>query len=105
MNVILSTLLMISALVLIVLGLVGFRHKGISGVKAFSILMLAMAVHTIAYGFELLSPNLETMYLWIRVEYLAMSFYPFLTLWFAREYVGERKFANRYVMVILLILN
>jgi diguanylate cyclase (GGDEF)-like protein len=105
MNVILSTLLMISSLVLIVLGLVGFRHKGVSGVKAFSILMLAMAVHTIAYGFELLSPNLETMCLWIRVEYVAMSFYPFLIFWFAREYVGERKFANRYVMAILLILN
>lgn len=105
MNVILSSLLIISSLVLIVLGMVGFRHKGILGVKAFSLLMMAMAVHTIAYAFELLSPNLETMYLWIRVEYVGMAFYPFLIFWFAREYVGERKFANRYVMAILLTLN
>lgn len=105
MNVILSSLLMISSLVLITLGLIGFRHNGISGVKAFSVLMFAMAIHTIAYGFELLSPNLESMYMWIRVEYIAMSFYPFLIMWFAREYVGERKFANRYLMGILLGLN
>lgn len=105
MNVILSSLLIISSLVLIALGLVGVRHKGISGVKAFSLLMLAMAVHTVAYAFELLSPNLETMYLWIRVEYIGMAFYPFLIFWFAREYVGERKFANRYLMAILLIVN
>lgn len=105
MNVILSSLLMISSLVLISLGMIGFRHNGISGVKAFSLLMFAMAVHTIAYGFELLSPNLEMMYIWIRIEYIAMSFYPFLIMWFAREYVGERKFANRYVMGIILGLN
>ena len=51
MNVILSSLLMISSLVLVALGLVGFRHSGVSGVKAFTALMFAMAVHTIAYGF------------------------------------------------------
>lgn len=105
MNIILSSVLMISSLVLIGLGLMGFRHKGVSGVKAFSLLMLAMAVHTAAYAVELRSPNLETMYLWTRVEYVAMSFYPFLIFWFAREYVGERKFANRYVMAVLLVIN
>lgn len=64
--------------------------------------MLAMAVHTAARAVELRSPNLETMYLWTRVEYVAMSFYPFLISWFAREYVGERKFANRYVMAVVI---
>jgi diguanylate cyclase (GGDEF)-like protein len=96
---------MISSLVLIALGIIGFRHKGILGVKAFSLLMIAMTIHTVAYAFELLSPNLELMYLWIRVEYVGMAFYPFLIVWFAREYVGERKVANRYVMAMLLILN
>ena len=43
--------------------------------------------------------------MWVRVEYIAMAFYPFLIMWFAREYVGERRFANRYVMGILLCLN
>ncbi|WP_303870917.1 histidine kinase N-terminal 7TM domain-containing protein [Acetobacterium wieringae] len=104
MNIILSTILVVSSMVLIVLGIVGFRHRGISGVKAITLLMFAMAIHSFAYGMELMSSDWETMYQWIRVEYLGVSFYPILILWFAREYAGERRFANNYVMGIVLAI-
>ncbi|URN84156.1 histidine kinase N-terminal 7TM domain-containing protein [Acetobacterium wieringae] len=104
MNIILSTILVVSSMVLIVLGIVGFRHRGISGVKAITLLMFAMAIHSFAYGMELMSSDWETMYQWIRVEYLGVSFYPILILWFAREYAGERRFANNYAMGIVLAI-
>lgn len=104
MNLILSTILVVSSMVLIVLGIVGFRHRGISGVNAITLLMFAMALHSFAYGMELMSPDWETMYQWIRVEYLGVSFYPILILWFVREYAGEQRFANNYVMGTVLAI-
>ncbi len=101
MNVYLSIILMISGLVLLALGILGFQHNEKSGSKAFSFLMFAMAIHTIGYGLELLSPNLEVIYIWVRVEYLGVAFYPFLIYCFVRDYSGEKKFANRYMMAIV----
>lgn len=104
MNVILSSLLIVSSLILVVLGMMGFRHRSISGVKAISLLMFALAIHSCAYGMELLSSDWETMYRWTRVEYLGAAFYPILLLWFARDYAGERRFANRYVVGVVLAI-
>lgn len=102
MNVVLSTLLVVSSLAMVILGIIGFRHRDIAGVKAISLLMFALAIHSIAYGMELLSPDLMTMYNWIRVEYIGVAFYPILILWFTRTYAGEWRFANTYVMAIVL---
>lgn len=102
MNVVLSTLLVVSSLVMVILGIIGFRHRDIAGVKAISLLMFALAIHSIAYGMELLSPDLMTMYNWIRVEYIGVAFYPILIIWFTRTYAGERRIANTYVMAIVL---
>jgi diguanylate cyclase (GGDEF)-like protein len=105
MNVLLNSLLMIATILLLILCVVGIRHKGISGVRAFSVLMLAMAIHAAGYGFELLSTTQEQMYFWIRIEYIGAAFYPFLILWFSRECVGERRFANRYLLGSVLLIN
>lgn len=105
MNIILSSFLMITAMILLFLGIVGIRHRDISGARAFSLLIAAMAIHSAGYGFELISTTQEEMYFWIRIEYLAMSFYPLLILWFAREYAGERKFANQILLFFVLGLN
>lgn len=105
MNIFLNSLLMIATMLLLILCVVGIRHKGISGVRAFSVLMLAMAIHAAGYGFELLSTTPEQMYFWIRIEYIGASFYPFLIFWFARECAGERRFANRYLLGSVLVIN
>ncbi|WP_414150755.1 histidine kinase N-terminal 7TM domain-containing protein [Acetobacterium carbinolicum] len=102
MNVALSTLLIISSLVQVILGIIGFRHRDIAGVKAISLLMFALAIHSYAYGMELLSSDLASIYNWIRVEYIGAAFYPILILWFTRTYAGERRFANTYVMAVVL---
>lgn len=104
-NVLLSSLLIISATLLGNLVLYGFRKRKVPGVFIFSILMLAMIIHTVGYAFEILSSSTERMYFWIRMEYIGAAFYPFLITLFAREYTDEKKFANKYLLTLLLTVS
>lgn len=105
MNIPLSIFLILSALFLIILSIVRIKHKTVSGARVFSLLMVAMAVHSLGYGFELLSTTRNAMYFWTCFEYIGAAFYPVLILWFAREYTGEKKFANRFVLLFVLGVN
>jgi diguanylate cyclase (GGDEF)-like protein len=67
--------------------------------------MLAMSIQTIGYAFEILSVNLDIMVFWLRLEYIGASFYPVLIMYFIREYLDERRIANRYMMTFLLAQN
>jgi diguanylate cyclase (GGDEF)-like protein len=104
-NIILSSLLIISSTLLGNLVLYGIRKRKVPGVFIFSILMLAMAIHSAGYAFELLSESLGNMYLCIRIEYIGAAFYPFFIMLFAREYADEKKFANKYVLTLILTVN
>ena len=62
MNISLSIFLILSALFLIILSIVGIKHKTVSSARAFSLLIIAMAIHSLGYGFELLSTTPDAMY-------------------------------------------
>jgi diguanylate cyclase (GGDEF)-like protein len=85
--------------------LYGIKRRKSPGVFAFSLLMLAMTIHSTGYAMELLSDTLNGMYFWIRVEYLGVSFYPFLIILFVSEYVDEKKIANKYALTFILTMN
>ncbi|QZY56917.1 histidine kinase N-terminal 7TM domain-containing diguanylate cyclase [Crassaminicella profunda] len=104
-KVLLSIVLIISSILLSNLALYGIRRKTVPGAFAFSILLIGMIFHSLGYAFELLSNTVEMMYFWIRIEYIGVSFYPFLIMLFAREYTDERKLANRYVLRLLITVN
>ncbi len=104
-HLLLSTLLFVSAILLTNLVAYGARKREIPGLSAFSVLMLAMIVHTVGYAFELLSPTQEQMYFWIRIEYIGVAFYPFLILLFARSYADEKKYANKMILSFMFGIN
>jgi len=105
MNNTLRIFLILSALFLIILSIVGIKHKTVSSARAFSLLMIAMAIHSLGYGFELLSTSQDAMYFWTCFEYVGIAFYPVLILLFASEYTGEKRFANRFVLLFVFGLN
>ncbi|MBC3796353.1 diguanylate cyclase [Acetobacterium tundrae] len=105
MNILLSRFLILTAIILIILSVVGIKHKTVSGARAFAILLIAMAIHSIGYGVELISTTEESLYFWVCIEYIGAAFYPILILWFAREYAEEKQFANRFVLAFILGLN
>ncbi len=100
-----AAVLLFSAAILLNLTYYGYRRKHLPGAKPFCLLMLAMSIQTIGYAFEILSVNLDTMVLWLRIEYIGASFYPVLIMYFIREYLDERRIANRYMIMFLLAQN
>lgn len=104
-NVLLSSLLIISSIFLSNLAFHGIRKRKVPGAFVFSLLMMAMVVHSVGYAFELLTHTVENMYFWIRIEYIGASFYPFLIMLFAREYTDEKKLASKYLLTLILTVN
>lgn len=104
-NVLLSSLLILSAILLSNLVIYGIRKRTVPGVFFFSVLMMAMVIHSVGYAFELIGNSLEHMYFCVRIEYIGGSFYPFLIMLFAREYTDEKKFANKYLLTLILTIN
>lgn len=104
-HIFLSSLLILSSILLSNLALYGIRKRELPGAFFFSILMLAMSIHSVAYAFELLNNTIDDMYFWIRIEYIGAAFYPTLIMLFAREYTDEKKLANKYILTLLLMIN
>jgi len=104
-NVFLASLLIISATILCALAIYGFKKSDMPGAGAFSLLMLAMAIHSFGYAFELLAVNIDNMYSCIRIEYLGASFYPFLTILFSSKYSDEKKIANKFVLLLFFLFG
>lgn len=104
-NIVLSSLLIISSILLSNLAIYGIRKKQLPGAFVFSILIIAMVIDTVGCAFELLGTTIEVMYFWIRIEYIGGAFYPFLVMLFAREYSDEKKFANKYILTLILTVN
>lgn len=104
-NVLLSTILILSAILLFILSIYGIRKRTVPGALYFSFVMLAMTIHSVGYAFELLSDNLESMYLCLRIEYIGAAFYPFLFILFTRTYTDEKKFANKFVLYFVFLIN
>ncbi|MDF2889190.1 MAG: diguanylate cyclase [Lacrimispora sp.] len=104
-NISLSVLLIISSALIGNFVIYGLARRRIPGVRYFCLLMIAMIFHCVGYAFELLSDTAGTMYIWIRVEYIGASFYPFLIMMFTREYTEEKSFANSFVVTLVLMVN
>ena len=104
-NIFLSSMLIFSSILLCNIVFYGFKNAKIPGVKAFSFLILAMIIHSAGYAFELLSTSLEYMYFWVKFEYIGISFYSFLILWFISELIDEKKFANKTLLRLIFTIN
>ena len=57
--------------------------------------MLLVAIWALAYGFELSTKTMESMLLWIKVEYIGIAFAPGTWLWFCLKYTGLHKWTSR----------
>lgn len=102
---VLSSLLLLSSILLGNLFLYSISKKKVPGMAAFSLLVLAMLIHSAGYAFELQGGTLDQMYNWVRAEYLGISWYPVLIVLFTREFTDEKKIANRFTLSFFATVN
>lgn len=71
----------------------------------YSLLLLAAATWSAAYGFELASLSLEQMLLWIKIEYIGICALPPLWLVFCFNYIGRERWINPYTLGVLILYS
>ncbi len=84
-------------------GLAGlaWRHGMLRGTTAFTLLMLAVAVWSMAYAMELASADLPGKIFWSKLEYLGIVAVPVAWLAFALDYTGRERWLNRNTLALL----
>jgi PAS domain S-box-containing protein len=71
----------------------------------FSLLLIAAAWWSTAYGFELASQDHEQMLFWIRLEYLGICALPSLWLIFAFNFAGRDRWINPFTITIFSLYS
>ena len=79
----------LAGLIMLILFVMTYKYRVNPGVKYFLSLMLAGAVYSIFYAFEILSGNLQLVATFYKLEYLGIPFIPAFYLLFALRYSGR----------------
>ncbi len=87
--------LLITAAISAVLAFFAWRRRPASGAGPFMALMLAVAVWSAGYAFELSSADLPAAIRWLKVEYVGIVAAPLAWLIFVLDYTGREKWLTR----------
>lgn len=96
--------LLIPGILSIFLALEAWKPRYAPRGKVFALLMLAIAIWSAAYGFELASTTRQAMLFWLKVEYLAIPYIPLLMLMVVMQFAGlANEFSVKNVWYLLVI--
>jgi signal transduction histidine kinase len=83
--------LLIAAAISAALAFLAWRRRQAPGARPFMSLMVAVAVWSTGYAFELSSVDLPTAVRWLKIEYVGIVAVPFAWLIFVLDYTGREK--------------
>src|SRR5262245_17854168 len=95
--------LVVTAILLVPLALLLWRRRGAPGVGPVAVLMLGVALWSLAYAFSLAQVALSAQLFWINMSYLGIGLVPASWLAFALEYVGLGAWLTRRRLALLAI--
>lgn len=96
--------LLIPGILSIFLAIEAWKPKYAPRGRVFALLMLAIAIWSAAYGFELASTTQEAMLFWLKVEYLAIPYIPLLMLLVVMQFAGlANEFSVKNIWYLLVI--
>ena len=95
--------LVVTAILLVPLALLLWRRRGAPGVGPPAVLMLGVALWSLAYAFSLAQVALSAQLFWINMCYLGIGLVPASWLAFALEYVGLGAWLTRRRLALLAI--
>jgi PAS domain S-box-containing protein len=99
-----SVLLVTAATVATLLTVFAWRRRHAPGTVPFMLLMLSVALWSLAYAFELGTPNLETKVLWAKIKYLGVVSVPAAWLFFVLMYTKRERWLALSKMAPLAIV-
>jgi len=87
----------------IVLALYAWKHRRVSGGKAFVLMMAAVAIWSFLYALRLSAVGLEQKLLWAKLRYLGILVVPTAWFVFALRYAGMEKWLSRRGLLLLAV--
>lgn len=101
----LSAALFLAGALILGLGIIAWRRrKAVPAARPFAALMLAMAVYTLGYGFELTSATLPAALFWVHVKYLGIPFLPLAWILIAARFTGRDRWITTGSIAILSLV-
>jgi diguanylate cyclase (GGDEF)-like protein len=96
--------LLVSGLILLLLAYRAWNFRFARGAKYFAFLVSSCAVYCLAYSMEISSSELETVFFWLKIEYLGIAMIAPAFILFAVDYTGWRAKLSAPVIVALFII-
>lgn len=96
-----SVINLFSGLISIFLVIYAWRYRNANAFKEFSLMMMAVALYSFGYAFELTAVNLGQIRFWLYIEYLGISYLPALLILFAIKFTNNHKWINTLTLAIL----
>jgi signal transduction histidine kinase len=96
-----SVINLLSGLISIFLVLYAWRYRNANAFREFSLLMMAVALYSFGYAFELTANNLQGIRFWLYFEYLGISYLPALLILFALKFTNNNKWINSLTLATL----
>ncbi|WP_317135922.1 histidine kinase N-terminal 7TM domain-containing protein [Methanochimaera problematica] len=97
-------LLMITAAISVILSYLSLGKPKTAGSKPFSVLMLAVAIWSFAYGFGFEYLDSANMVIYSKISFFGIALSPVLWVWFVLEYTGRERYINGKLFSALLII-
>ncbi len=93
--------LLAAAIFAVILAVYAWGRRSIPGAIPFIMLVLATALWSIGYAFELSSGNLEWMVRWAKFEYLGITVVPLAWLAFTLQYTKQTRWLQMKTLILL----
>ncbi len=98
-----SASLLVSGIAALIMAAIIYRRNG-DAVKQFAYITLFIAIWSIAYAFELSSPNYTEMVFWLRIEYIGVAFLPAMWIQFIIKFIGKSHWLTLPKNILLYII-
>jgi PAS domain S-box-containing protein len=103
-NQFLSALLIVATCFTLYMAILSWKRKELPIAISYGLGMLAGAFYTFGYAFEILSPTLDQIRFWLRVEYIGIPFGSMLWIIMVLQYTGRQVLVRKWVVLLLLII-
>ena len=100
----LFAILLLTSCLLIFFALFAIFRRGAKGTLVYAGFCISSSIYTLFYGFELISPTIETALFWSNLQYLGIAALPVWSLLFSLEYLGYSRFRKDKKALLLWVL-
>ncbi|OAB41585.1 hypothetical protein PMSD_00260 [Paenibacillus macquariensis subsp. defensor] len=100
----LSALLIIATCGTLSMVFLSWKRRELPIAISYGLGMLAGAFYTFGYAFEIVSPTLDLMRVWLRVEYIGIPFGSTIWIIMILQYTGRQAFIRKWFVALLMVI-